>query len=292
MKKVLVSLLLLLLTILLITNCKDIIDAEPNFYGDNVTIVEEDGPIPKRVELDQGWDQQTRMDFWFTSQGSEIIPYSWFVNLELADSEKLLRSSEHMEELRYMPFPSNQINPGGLPIGFTISKALEGKEHWVGLTCAACHTNQLDYKGTKMLIEGAPTLANFGKFFDDMIKALQATKTDDAKFERFAKKVLANIHSETAADSLRSRLALITKETEDRQHVNRLAEGDPADLTSWARLDAFGEIQNAGTAFALNDLTNRNPPNAPVSYPFIWGTHQSDVVQWNGSAQNTPSTLR
>jgi hypothetical protein len=42
-------------------------------------------------------------------------------------------------------------------------------------------------------------------------------------------------------------------------------------------LDAFGNIQNAGTAFALHDLNNKNIPNAPVSYPFIWGTHQSDV---------------
>ena len=29
-----------------------------------------------------------------------------------------------------------------------------------------------------------------------------------------------------------------------------------------------------------------NPPNAPVSYPFLWDTAQSDYVQWNGIASN------
>ena len=48
----------------------------------------------------------------------------------------------------------------------------------------------------------------------------------------------------------------------------------------------LGNIENAVSAFGLNNLGNKNPPTAPVSYPFLWGTHQSDVVQWNGSANN------
>ncbi len=60
------------------------------------------------------------------------------------------------------------------------------------------------------------------------------------------------------------------------------------DFTSYGRLDAFTNIENAGTAFGLNMLSNRNAAIAPVSYPFLWGTHQSDVVQWNCSAPNTP----
>ena len=74
----------------------------------------------------------------------------------------------------------------------------------------------------------------------------------------------------------------------DRINVNQLPADLPQDFTSYARLDAFGNIQNVGTAFALHDLNNKNTPTAPVSYPFLWGTHQSNVVQWNGSAPNTP----
>lgn len=43
------------------------------------------------------------------------------------------------------------------------------------------------------------------------------------------------------------------------------------------------------TVFALNLPDNGQPPNAPVSYPFIWDTPQHDRVQWNGSASNSPS---
>ena len=32
---------------------------------------------------------------------------------------------------------------------------------------------------------------------------------------------------------------------------------------------------------------NFNPPDAPVSYPFLWGTDQSDYVQWVGNAGNS-----
>lgn len=245
------------------------------------------GEVPTRIELPQAWDVKTRMKFWFTSQGSRIIPYSWFTWLEQADNTELFRSSEHMESLRYLPMSSSSQNPGGLPIGFALDQDKEKGEAWVGMTCAACHTNQLDYNGNKFLIEGAPTLANFVEFFERLVEALNKTHEDDAKFERFAKNVLGNNYSENNANNLRAKLQEVAIATAERQAVNRLPEGYPSDFTSYARLDAFGNIQNAGTAFALDDLSNKNPPTAPVSYPFLWGTHQSDVVQWNASAPNT-----
>jgi hypothetical protein len=54
------------------------------------------------------------------------------------------------------------------------------------------------------------------------------------------------------------------------------------------RLDAFGQIFNEVSARHLDVITNARSPSAPVSYPFLWGTPQSDVVQWNGVADNTP----
>lgn len=246
------------------------------------------GSIPQRVELEQAWNEDTRRKFWYTSQGARIIPYTWFSWLEQADNEKLFRSAEHMESLRYLPMPSSPENPAGLPIGFALATDAKTGEGWMGMTCAACHTNQVDYNGTKMLIEGAPTLGNFVLFYSKLVDALNATHLDDAKFDRFAHRVLDQEYSTSAASQLRDRLGEIALHAAERREVNALPADYPKDFTSYARLDAFGNIQNAGSVFALHDLANGNAPTAPVSYPFLWGTHQSDVVQWNASAPNTP----
>lgn len=246
------------------------------------------GDIPERTELDQNWDYKTRMDFWFTSQGSRVVPYDWFTWLEMADSDVLFRDSAHMEELRYLPYKASSMNPSGLPIGFAIDKDENTGRTWMGLTCAACHTNQIDYGAHKLLVEGAPTLANYVQFFNELVDALNATHQDDAKFDRFAENVLGKKYSEKHAKQLRSDLLQWAVFSATRRDVNALPESYPKDFTSYGRLDAFGNIQNEGTAFALNDLSNSNPPTGPVSYPFLWGTHQSDVVQWNASAPNTP----
>jgi len=148
------------------------------------------GEIPKREELEQAWNDDVRAKFWFTSQGSRIMPYTWFTWLEQADSQNLFRDARHMEELRYLPIDSSNMNPAGLPIGFALDKDKKSGLAWVGLTCAACHTNQLDYLDTKILIEGAPTLANFVLFYHRLVNALNTTQKNDEKFKRFATRVL------------------------------------------------------------------------------------------------------
>ena len=260
------------------------------FHGSvaNLPITPEVGAVPERQTLDQGWSDQVRMDFWYTSQGSRIVPYTWFTWLEQKDSQELFRTAEHMELLRYLPMEASATNPAGLPIGFALDVDKKSQTAWLGLNCAACHTNQIDVGDTKILIDGAPTLGNFVLFFDELVGALNQTHEDDEKFGRFASKVLKPGYSKSSAAELRQQLGEVSLVLSERQVVNSLPEHYPDDFTSYARLDAFTNIQNAGAAFALGDLTNRNPPIAPVSYPFLWGTHQSDVVQWNASAPNTP----
>ena len=269
-----------------LTGCSS--DTDLHSDTDDIAVVPEIGTVPERIELPQGWDSKRRADFWFTSQGGQIIPYTWFTWLEQPGSEEYFRSAEHMESLRYLPMAASKTNPSGLPIGFVPAYDKKTKQAWLGLTCSACHTNQVDYQGNKILIEGAPTLANFVLFFSRLVDALNETNTNDAKFDRFAKKVLDDEYNETTSAALRQALAKVALATAERQQVNALPSGYAEDFTSYARLDAFGNIQNAGTAFGLHDLANKNAPVGPVSYPFLWGTHQSDVVQWNASAPNTP----
>jgi hypothetical protein len=127
---------------------------------------------------------------------------------------------------------------------------------------------QINYNGTNILIDGAPTVATFAGFFNELVKSLDNTYLDDAKFDRFAKKVLKN-YTTDAANGLRKELEKVALANSERQRVNSLPEGYPKDFTSYGRIDAFGNIMNAGTAFALGDLSNKNFPDAPVSYPFL-----------------------
>lgn len=294
MKKIILNMIYLLAFCSILVGCA--LYNQSSNYSDIARIehVPAIGNIPSRVELDQAWSQQDREDFWFRSQGSRILPYSWFTWLELSASNEssveYFRSAEHMESLRYLPVATSTQNPSGLPIGFALDEDTENNEAWLGLTCAACHTNQIDYLGTRILVEGAPTLANFGKFFSELIDSMNQTSEDipAGKFNRFAQNVLGEDYSPTNAQNLRESLEQVTQALATRQEVNRLPDSYPDDFTSYARLDAFGEIQNAGTAFALGDAANKNAPTAPVSYPFLWGTHQSDFVQWNASAANIP----
>ncbi len=288
--KQLISISIGILSVIII-GCSTSPSVKNSFFSRSSTVVAPLPPhknIPNRVELEQGWNDATRMKFWFTTQGSQIIPYTWFTWLEQADNSALFRDPAHIESLRYLPMQTSQINPAGLPIGFAINKDKNTKDAWVGFTCAACHTNQINYQGNKILVEGAPTLANFVLFFEKLINALNQTQIDQVKFNRFAKNVLADNYSTNNAIKLRASLKNITFKLAQRQDVNKLPANYPKDFTSYGRLDAFGNIQNAGSAFALHDLNNNNAPTAPVSYPFLWGTHQSDVVQWNASAPNTP----
>lgn len=55
------------------------------------------------VYLDQNWDYETRMQWAFTSQGSRILPYEWFLALEKPESEELVRSNVNLvDRLRFI----------------------------------------------------------------------------------------------------------------------------------------------------------------------------------------------
>ena len=231
--------------------------------------------------LEQGWDDATREAFWFTPQGAELVPYAWFLMLERPDSAEPMRSASSMESYRHIPMPSSARNPDGLPIGFTKDRDPETGQEFLGLTCAACHTAKLELAGHEVLIEGAPTLADFKRFLRDLKRALLATEQDPAKFARFAA-ALEQVAPAGGAD-LRAQL---------RAQIARLDGIERNDTTSvpygFARLDAFGAILNYVAAVDLHMPENAAPPNAPVSYPFVWDTPHADRVQWNGAARNVP----
>ncbi len=255
-------------------------------YG-KVVEVPTEGPVPERQWLSQNWDTPTREQFWFTSQGSRFVPYVWFTWLEQADSETLFRHTSHMTRLGYLPEKSSALNPAGLPIGFALDEDKHNGDAWLGFTCAACHTGQVSISGAPILIEGGGALSDFMGFFDALRAALTSTQNQPEKFTRFAQRVLADNYSTALANQLKQDLGKVIVALEQHHTINLAHDSRNNNLARHGRIDAFGIIQNAGTALSMDDLSNHNHSGAPVSYPFLWGTNQSDVVQWNGLLPNT-----
>jgi hypothetical protein len=235
-------------------------------------------PVPSWTALAQGWSAEDAKTFWFTSQGSMLVPYRWFLALERAGDQTPFR--DELPRLGYLEVGASSANPDGLPIGFVKNRKTQGGYEMLGLNCAACHTSRIEAGGSVVQVEGGPSLADFGAMLDGLVAALQATAADDAKFQRFAQKA-AGESTGAKADALRNDLTSFTKTLAARKQRN-----DPPHPYGRGRVDALGNILNEVMAEDLGVPENRQPADAPVSYPVIWDAHQHDFVQWNGSAPN------
>ncbi len=227
---------------------------------------------PRKV-LAQEWDS-LRHGFYTTTQGSQLVPYDWYFALEQPDSAAPF-SDDHLSRYGYLGYPANK---DGLPLGFV--RDLDRK--WLGLTCAACHTNEIRWLNATWRIDGAPTDADTWALLRDLGLSLSRTAESQSgeRFMRFA----ARLGARTPA----ARARLFAELGTFSEYFTRFVESSRA-TEPWgrARLDAFGMIFNRATGIDLNDWTNTAEPNAPVSVPFLWDTHWHNVVQWNGSAPNT-----
>ncbi|ASG19682.1 di-heme-cytochrome C peroxidase [Nitrospirillum viridazoti] len=222
--------------------------------------------------LDQNWPQSVRQGFYTTSQGSQLMPYSWFKALERPASTELF-FADRLARFNYLPNDVSAQNPEGLPVGFALDRGTGPTS--IGMTCAACHTGQITYKGTALRVDGGPADADFQGFLVELSAALADTVSDRAKFNRFAARV--------GGDKTLLRTSLSAFSTAWETFFSAALDGQ-----AWgpARLDAFSMIFNRLTGLDFRVPSNVLPAHAPVSYPFLWNAHQQDAVQWNLSAPN------
>src|SRR5271163_2624818 len=74
----------------------------------------------KVIFLDQGWSPAVREAYYHISQGSAVMPYDIFLNLEVAGGQELFRSDANSERYGLTPDPVDpQSNPDGLPVGLS-----------------------------------------------------------------------------------------------------------------------------------------------------------------------------
>ena len=241
----------------------------------------------KLVYLNQNWNATQSYWFYFTTQGSQLMYYDIFVNLEQPGKGKknLFIDPVHMAKYRYLPQKPAWGNPDGLPIGFVKDTHVDDRgktvAEYVGFTCAACHTTQINYKGTAMRVDGAPAVSNFVKLQKDLEVALRDTLEDKGKFKRIAERILKSKNSGGRRNKLKKRLqkTLNFFVTYNKRNATKLEDG-------YTRVDAVGRIYNQVIRFTSGN-ENYVSPDAPVSYPFLWDAPQHDYVQWVGLTSNS-----
>ncbi|RZA05232.1 MAG: ribonuclease E [Moraxellaceae bacterium] len=197
------------------------------------------------IYLDQGWSESDSLWFYNTTQGSGLLPYDFFMVLEHPDSNELLRSNQSVDKFRYLPQKPTFFNPDGLPVGF-VKESYQGKDY-VGYTCAACHTGQVNYQGKAIRIDGGPAMADMVGFLTTLEKGLKAARDDAAKRDRFVKGVLELDNSYSDAEEIDADLKKFTDVIELYNTINH----SHIDY-GYARLDAFGRIYNRVLEHVIN----------------------------------------
>jgi hypothetical protein len=339
--------------------------------------LKENFSLPKY--LDQGWDEDDSLWFYNTTQGSALLPYNFLLYLEQPESEKTDASyrcerngikekrawflcPKHIDKYRYLPQAATTYNKDALPVGF-VKDHYQGREY-IGFSCAACHTGQINFKGEAVRIDGGPASADMDGFLKELAKSLSnvADRQPTPDSPKANKRHIAFIKNITKNGDFKNNPTLAKKEliswTRKINEYNKINYSKTK--YSYARLDAFGRIYNRILQYStskqqleqilksvrkphapgiqkrvfndnlikelldgignqnnavmsddefhtildrLNNLVDKkvisstdisrvrnalfNPPNAPVSYPFLWDISHSDFVQWNGLAGNS-----
>jgi len=199
------------------------------------------------IYLDQGWSPNDSLWYYNTTQGSALMPYDFFIALEQANSTELFRANSLIDKYRYLPQKPTFFNPDGLPVGF-VKESYKGNDY-VGYTCAACHTGQVNYKGVAIRIDGGPAMADMVGFLTDLQNSLAATMDDEAKKQRFIAKVLELKNTYSDADTIAADLKRWERKIRLYNNINasKVEYG-------YARLDAFGRIYNR----VLEHVISRN----------------------------------
>lgn len=245
-----------------------------------------------------GWPNENSDWFHFASQGTATlpIPYDWFLALEAPKSRPLWaiigkRAPLFIEDVIYrhgfIKPNDSPYNPDKLPIGFTKTPSVyfEGinrNADAVGFTCAACHTGQFTYDGTRYIVDGGPAVTDLGQLSKSVGAALGQTELSakfgllDGRFDRFAARVLGDNYNVISRSRLKAELSATLDALKDRVDVIKVTEG-------FTRNDALNRIGNQVFSHDMDRQSNYTAISAPVTYPHIWTTSWFDWVQYDGS---------
>jgi hypothetical protein len=211
------------------------------------------------------------------------MPDRWFRALEGANGKPF---TDGLTGYGYLPNPRAGAT---LPIGFVTGKRAGDVVTSVGMTCAACHTRDIEVNGVVYRIDGAPAMVDFQHFLGDLDKAVERALASDAAFKTFTSKVIGAPPSDAQVRTLRAQVV----EWHGPYHT-LLQRSFPDRATPWGigRADAIQMIFNRLTGLDLGPAPshviadNIQPADSPVRYPFLWNAAKQKKTQWMGFAGN------
>ena len=250
---------------------------------------------PEKLHYLDQWSAEDRQTFYYTPQGTQVkgLRYTWFSALEMPLGSSKFADPTYLARFGFLVDPQQQataLNPANLPVGFTRHEDSQTGVDYLDISCAACHTGQLRYRGQAIRIDGGAALHSLastvptvkgGSFGQALGMSMAFTYYNPLKFRRFAKEVLGEGYEEGRAQ-LRKDFKVVldrllgTAFNDWHRGLYPTEEGP-------GRTDAFGRIANTVFGDAI-DAKNYRIANAPVSYPHVWDIWKFDWVQWNGSA--------
>jgi len=244
----------------------------------------------KVEQVNKEWTSKERQWFYHTSQGSQLMPYKWFLALEQPYKARPFIDPDHLARFRVIPDLNRENNPDLLPVGFAKDPGTPNPS-WgeqVGISCAACHTGQINYKSKRLRIDGAPGQLDVNGFLKSLAKAMVATQTHPLKFRRFANKVLGkglpNPVRAARVAKLKLDLGLYTggqlEGILEQINANKKSRLKPT-TAGFGRIDALG--QGGNTLFGKLTKTNLRTLNAPVDILPLWYVSTYGWVQTNSS---------
>jgi hypothetical protein len=185
----------------------------------------------------------------------------------------------YVDGFRYLPQKATLFNPDALPVGF-VKESYQGQDY-VGYTCAACHTGQINYTNPgedtarALRIAGGPAMADMVGFLTKLARSMKLTwglpDRKNPRLDSFVKRVLAlnndySTRAEVEADLKKWTDVLILYNT-----VNHSTHKGKEVAYGYARLDAFGRIYNRVIQHAINRTTaSSNTLSTVTRWLRIW----------------------
>jgi len=244
-----------------------------------------------------------RQEWYKTSQGSHLIMWEVFKTIEEENTERLFSDRNSLSDFGFL-FPEQQafdaantqyngsygerverdISVDGMPIGFLRDKSQLDNRNYLGLTCAACHTGEITYQGSRYYIEGGQSNSDVDRFLNKLADSLEANKNDSRKLRRFKDRFRSYTFRNKDWSAAPINIFAGERYLDEairyvRGFVTRnrnVVENGPG------RLDAIGSILNqVHVLFTGDDGQQAQPLTAPVSLPYIWDVSKLECVQTN-----------
>jgi hypothetical protein len=207
------------------------------------------------------WSSSDRYTWYSTSQGSHVIPWEIFNQLEDSKTGKPMR--QVLDQYGFI-YPETKPRVNELPFGLVKDVSQLNGKAYLGFTCAACHTGEITFKGEKRLIDGGQPFLSFDMFMRDLKKNFENGLANN-KFKTVNSKDLNQAYDYIKSYNSRNL---------------------PTHDFGPSRLDAITAILNEVVGNALGYNENIRLAEVPVSLPQIWDAPNLECVQTNCLSKN------